>query len=116
MPYGTPGWGSVTWLQETEGTFSGLTGGWLCGVGYWGPSPGTGHEMGGARGTLLAVPLPWLSPQAWKREMGADFQGWGGHGRSLACYLRSWGIPSPLPACWLARVPPSLALSPPSVP
>lgn len=24
-----PGWGSVTWLQETEGTFLGLTRGWL---------------------------------------------------------------------------------------
>lgn len=48
-----------------------------------------------------------LRPKAWVREMG-----WGGHGRGLACYLRGWGVPSPLPACSPARAHPSFGSVP----
>lgn len=69
--------------------------------------------MRGARGPLPVAPLPGLRPQAeGLGGGGGGFQGWGGHGRSLACYLRGWGVPSPLPACSPARAHPSFGSVP----
>lgn len=107
---GAPGQGQCHLAPGNRRHFLGADPRPECGGGVEGcGAHGTGHEAGG----VPVAPLPWLCPQP-EGLGGGDgrFQGWGGHQRSLACDLRSWGIPSPLPACSPARVHPSLGSVP----
>lgn len=97
-----PGRGSVTWLQETEGTFSGLTYGRR-----WGDNAhGTGHEAGVQR-------HPSCSPSALAAPSGRR-PGWGRWG--VPGLGRAWAEPGMLPPRLGRSLPPPRVLPCPGAP
>lgn len=92
---GPAGRGSVTWLQETEGTFSLPTGGWR-----WAGSRLTNQPEAGGGAEAPFPAAPSGRGPGWGRWR---FQGWGGHGRSRHATSASGASPPPSPRAPLPR-------------